>query len=249
MPFGLERFREYLRKIWNCYEADFELLPLIMANPMGKGHVTVLLDQLLELGAEGIAAAAVRKASAKLEDIPGEFKAAIVVADDLMGGWTNRYDYEFALRFGKGRDSDRTRLVNATKLERPSWTKYLWATGVLWSSELPSAAAVREAILTAVYRVAIVHRVGLPLTLRDMLFQEGQVLAMAGCTTPALEEDDISYTREVLEPYLDSCDMRTCIECLFGDAAGRTLGFTPRGLSPQAGLALALHDALAGGVV
>ena len=37
-------------------------------------------------------------------------------------------------------------------------------------------------------------------------------------------------------------DMRTCVECLFGDAAGRTLGFTPRGLSPWAGLALALHD-------
>ena len=32
---------------------------------------------------------------------------------------------------------------------------------------------------------------------------------------------------------------------LFGDEAARTLGFTPRGLSPQAGLALALHDARA----
>ena len=42
---------------------------------------------------------------------------------------------------------------------------------------------------------------------------------------------------------LDAEDMRTCIECLFGDAAARTLGFTPRGLSPWAGLALALHDA------
>jgi hypothetical protein len=39
--------------------------------------------------------------------------------------------------------------------------------------------------------------------------------------------------------------MRTCIECLFGDEAGRTLGFTPRGLSPWAGLALALYDARA----
>ena len=53
----------------------------------------------------------------------------------------------------------------------------------------------------------------------------------------------IAYTREVLIPYLDADDMRTCIECLFGDAAGRTLGFTPRGLIPWAGLALALHDA------
>ena len=44
-------------------------------------------------------------------------------------------------------------------------------------------------------------------------------------------------------PYLDADDMRTCIEYLFGDAAARTLGFTLRGLSPWAGLALALHDA------
>ena len=65
----------------------------------------------------------------------------------------------------------------------------------------------------------------------------------AACTGPVLDEEDIAYTREVLIPYLDVDDMRTCIECLFGDAAGRTLGFTPRGLSPWAGLALALHDA------
>src|SRR5438874_1480882 len=63
--------------------------------------------------------------------------------------------------------------------------------------------------------------------LRDRLAQEGHIMALAGCTGPVLDADD----------------MRTAIECLFGDAAGRTLGFTPRGLSPWAGLALALHDA------
>jgi hypothetical protein len=80
-------------------------------------------------------------------------------------------------------------------------------------------------------------------TLRQMLAQEGQVMALAGCSGPTLDAEDIAYTREVLIPYLDGDDMRTCIECLFGDAAARTLGFTPRGLSPWAGLALALHDA------
>ncbi len=68
-------------------------------------------------------------------------------------------------------------------------------------------------------------------------------MALAGCSEPTLDAEDIAYTREVLIPYLDAEDMRTCIECLFGDAAARTLGFTPRGLSPWAGLALALHDA------
>jgi hypothetical protein len=80
-------------------------------------------------------------------------------------------------------------------------------------------------------------------TLREMLAQEGQVMALAGCSGPTLDAEDIAYTREVLIPYLDADDMRTCIECLFGDEAVRTLGFTPRGLSPWAGLALALHDA------
>ena len=94
-------------------------------------------------------------------------------------------------------------------------------------------------------RVAYVHRNGSVHTLRDMLAQEGHVMAQAGCTAPVLDADDIAYTREVLVPYLDATDMRTAIECLFGDAAGRTLGFTPRGLSHWAGLALALHDARA----
>jgi len=67
--------------------------------------------------------------------------------------------------------------------------------------------------------------------------------ARAGCTTPALDADDLEYTRAVIAEYLEAEDMRTTIECLWGDEAGKTLGFTPRGLSPGAGLALALYDA------
>ena len=100
MPFGIERFRHYLRTIWNCYETDFELIPLLLANPMGKDHVTSLLDDLLAMGADQVAADAAIEASARLPDGPGEWKATVVVVDDLKGGWTNRYDYEFNLRFG-----------------------------------------------------------------------------------------------------------------------------------------------------
>ena len=242
MPMGRERFWEYLRKIFNCYETEFELIPLLIANPAGKAHVTALLDQLLELDAEGIAAAAAEEAAAHLTDLPGEFKAAIVVADDLKGGWTNRYDYEFTLRFGNPRDPDRSRLPGAVELQPPKWSKYLWIAGILWSSELATARSVREAMLTAVYRFAFIQRHGLARTLGEMLEQEGQVMARAGCTTPVLDEEDLAYTREVLAPHLGSGVKRSCIECLFGDAAGKTLGFEPRGLSPWAGLALALHD-------
>jgi hypothetical protein len=118
-----------------------------------------------------------------------------------------------------------------------------WVYGVLWSSEAANAKSVREATLMAIHRMVYVERHGLARTLRARLAQERHVMAAAGCTTPVLGDDDIAYTREVLQPFLDADDKRTTIECLFGDDAGRTLAFSPRGLSPWAGLALALHGA------
>jgi hypothetical protein len=75
-----------------------------------------------------------------------------------------------------------------------------------------------------VYRLAYTHRPGPARTLRDMLAQEGAVMAAAGCSGPALDPDDVEYTRWVLEPFLGAADMRTCVECLFGDAAGFLTG-------------------------
>jgi len=233
IPRGMERFQQYLRTIGGKDGDHLELPSLVIMNPMGKEHVTALLDALLAMDADGIAARALAEAATQLANEPGDHKAALVVADDLMGGWTNRYATEFTLRFPGG---------SSVQRPLPRWTKHFWVNGVLWSSEPASERTVREAILTAVYRTAYWQRHGPARTLGDMLAQEGNVMARAGCTGPVLDEEDIAYTREVLTPFLDADDMRTAIECMFGDAAGKTLGFTPRGLSPWAGLALALHD-------
>jgi hypothetical protein len=236
LPRDHQRFRQYLRTILNRERNGLVLPSLLIMNPMGKDHVTALLDALLALDADRIVVQAITEATAKLGDVPGNFKAALVIADDLMGGWTNRYDWEFTLRFHWGPPSP-------PEFRLPRWVKHFWVNFILWSSEPASEQAVREAVLTAVYRAAYVLKHGSAHTLGDMLAQEGVVMAQAGCTRPTLDAEDIAYTREVLLPFLDADDKRTAIECLFGDAAGRTLGFTPRGLSPWAGLALALHDA------
>jgi hypothetical protein len=235
---GRKRFRQYLRTIFPPDETADQLLPLLLMNPMGKDHVTALLDALLALDADRIGARVAVDALARLADVPGDFKAGLVVADDLRGGGTNRYDYEFTLRFGP----DHLRF-RSSRRQRPRWLKHFWVMGVLWSSEAPTERAVREAVLMAAHRVAYMRQHGRARTLRDMLVQEGRVMAAAGCAGPVLDAEDLAYTREVLAPFLDATDMRTAVECLFGDAAGRTLGFIPRGLSPWAGLALALHDA------
>jgi hypothetical protein len=226
IPRGMDRFRQYLRVMLNDERDDVRLPPLGIMNPMGKGHVTAALDALLALDVDGVGARAVAEASAHLADVPGDYKVALVVADDAGGGWTNRYDWEFTLRF-----------------ENRAMLKRGWLSGILWTSEPAAAEDAREAVRTAVYRAAYLHEHGTARTLRQRLAQEGHVLARADCRRPTLDADDLAYTREVLAPHLDADDRRTNIECLFGDAAARSLGFTPRGLSESAGLALALDDA------
>src|SRR5271154_1021143 len=99
VPRGQARFREYLRTIQNDDGTGLELPTLGIANPMAREHVTAILDELLALDVDKMAAATVAEASAQIVAEPGEFKIGLVVADDLKGGWTNRYDYEFTLRF------------------------------------------------------------------------------------------------------------------------------------------------------
>jgi hypothetical protein len=233
LPRDYARFQEYLRTVMNSEGTGPELVPLLLANPMARDHVTALLDALLALDADGVAARAASEVSAQLDSVPGDYDVGLVVVDDLMGGWTNRYAAEYTIRFQIGPPPE----------PRPRWmTTRPWVYGVLWSSEPASEKSAREAILTAIHRMAYVQQHGLAQSVRARLAQEGQVMAAAGCTAPILDPDDIAYTREVLLPLLDAEDMRTTIECVFGDA-GRTLGFSPHGLSPWAGLALALHDA------
>ena len=224
LPRGMERFREYIKTMTDAETGDLAL-PLVAMNPMGKDHIPALLDEYLALGAENIAAGAVREANV---DLPREFKVALVVSDDLKGGWTNRWASEYGHR-----------------IEGQAFLKRGFITALLWTSEPASAASVREAVLTAIYRAEYLQTHDFPKTLGGMLEQEGYATARAGCTTPALDDEDLAYTRTVIAPHLGATDRATIIACLFGDPAATALGYPPQGLTERAGFALALHDARA----
>jgi hypothetical protein len=225
LPRGWERFRAYLATMIDPETRDLKL-PLSGMNPMGKEHLPALLDALLAIDADGLAARAVAEAEASLAHIPGRFKVAGVVSDDLMGGWTNRYTSEFTRRFG-------------TK----AYYKRGWLEVGLWTSEAPSATTVRQRALETVYRAAHIHQHGFTRTMGEMLKQEGYAMAMANCTAPTLAAEELDYTREVIAPHLDTKDQPILIACLFGDEAADSLGYTTLGLGERAGFALALHDA------
>jgi len=229
IPLGQPRFDAYLRMMIEPSRQDLRY-PFHLLNPMAKDHIATCYDTLLSFDADEIAAVALSALQPMLAGIYGEsYRVALVVIDDLKGGWTNRYATDYHLRFPD---------------EEIARRSPRWVTAIIWSGDLaPTIDRVREAVNLAVLRQAYAWQLRSPITLQDKLEREGKVMRQAGCTLPILDRADLEYTREVLRPDLNETDMRTAIQCMYGDEAGRTLGFPPKGLSPYAGLALALHDA------
>ena len=64
----------------------------------------------------------------------------------------------------------------------------------------------------------------------------------SGLQGPALDADDLAYTREAIAGHLDATDQPTIIACLFGDEIASGLGYPQLGFSRHAGFALALAD-------
>ena len=238
----MERFRNYLRTLVDDTGDDVEFPPLVAINPMARDHVPAMIQKLIELDADSVAARALTEADDEFAVHAGEsaaaltFRSSLIVVDDFnRSGWTNRFTQEYAMRMGCD-----------------PLGKRFWITGVLWSSETPpTVRAVRESVLTAAYRAAYVLCHGRPRNLRDLLEQECWAMALAGCEAPAAalydqaapQDSEHDYTREVLNGYLDRNEMGILIAAMFGDNAARELGYDPLGLSDWAGLWLALKDA------
>lgn len=219
LPRSLERFRTYIDTLTDD-DGDMEL-PLSGMNPMGHEHNAQVMDALIELGAEDVANKAVAEANQRLGS-DHKLRVALVVVDDLRGQWTNRYFTEASHRF-ESRATDRRG----------------WATVCCWTSESWTSEQIYQETLAAIYRTFYVIQSGYAKRLDDMLVQEGLVMRFAGMTPPPLDADDLAYSREIIEPLLDSEDFPTQFGVLYGDEAARSAGYQPIGLSERAGFAVA----------
>lgn len=225
LPRGWERFRAYLATMIG--EGDDIVAPLVAMNPMGKEHVTALLDELLAFDAEAVAERGAQEAGERLLNTAGSYRVSLVVVDDAKGGWTNRYSSEMAFRFGEPARAG------------SKWLKQAWIGVPLWSGDQHTPDSVRRETLAAIARAALKARHGAPATLRAMLGQEGLVYAFAGLNEPQLTAEELAYSLDVIAPYLDTSSYPTDFACIWGDTAAASLGYTPLGLPPGAGLALA----------
>ena len=224
-PRSMERFREYIARLTGG--SDDVVLPIGVANPMAKEHALGRLDELLALGAEGLGAAAANEAQRRLAAIECvEIKASIVLADDVGGGWTNRYTTEAMIRF-----------PSRGALKRP------FATALAWTSESPTAEQLRQEVLAAIYRVAYQQRFGLPGSLRQRMDQEGLAAVFAGYA-PRLAGQALADARAVIKGLGEDPPYPIVFAALYGDQAAQELGYAALGLPPRAGFEVAAADAI-----
>jgi hypothetical protein len=216
-PRGSARFQQYLATM---RDANGELrLPLAAFNPMSKGHVAELLDQLLALDAEAVGEQAMRNAVARLS-LTGEQQVGLAIADDAKGGWTNRWLFEAKHRF-EGRYEPRHGFITA----------------LLWSSEPADRVAIEQQIQAAIFRYAWIVRHGNAQTLGQMIRQETEAARFAGMRAEALKPEQVI----IVQRHLETEHYPAIIACLYGDEAAEACGYDPLGLPPGAGLRYGLH--------
>ena len=168
IPRGGARFQAYIHAATGDTN-DIEIPPLGIMNPMAKEHVAEYVESLIALQAETVVAAALLEAERRLTHVTGQFKVGLVVADDVAGGWTNRYFAEHGVRFAL----------------KPG-LKRGWISVVCWASEAPTREAVHALALASVYRAAYVSCHGEATTLAQMLQQEGFAAVFARVDEPLL---------------------------------------------------------------
>ncbi len=225
LPPGRDRFERYLA-VMTGGGPDIEL-PLALFNPMAKPHAAAALDRLIELGAESAADEAVVATRRRLPACDTDLRIALVLVDDLGGGWTNRPLTELGARLDSGPELRRG-----------------WVSVPLWTSQALGIDGVRRAVLEAIYRARFVLRWGSARSLGDVMLQEGMARAFAGGEN-RLDAAAIEQLCARIDPHRSSRHVPTIFACLYGDEAAAEVGYSGFDIPADGGWSLALAEALA----
>lgn len=217
-PRGRERFEDYLRLALN--EArNAPQRPIFIYNPMGREQVLTQLEELRRLDAEGIARQEIETINMRLHANP-TVKASLQIAlglnlaDDIGGGWTNRYTTDYSLRFPR----------KITALHRQ------YCTPIFWTSDALDTDLIRRRVGEALWRSVywLSPGGGIARTLAEHLQQEINVSRQIGRShTPAATGD--SALRQLYREYRQATGPADLFALLYGDEAAASLGHRPLG--------------------
>lgn len=235
-PRDMERFYWYLEQMLgkNAEGGLDVVLPITGANPMGREHCLEAVNTLLRIDADRVCEEAAREALPHFAAVDVDVKLSVTLLDDVGGGWTNRYLTEAGLR-----------MCTDPRLERSAVRRRRFVAIPCRTSESYTPERIRQLTRAALFRFVHLYERGLPRTLREIMAMDGEARKFAG-ERPALGREELEYSRTVVEPLWESEAFPVQFAALFGDKAGREVGYAPQGLSDYAGWELALDLVLKG---
>ncbi len=214
-PRSKERFQEYISMLQDGKKGDLTL-PIGGFNPMAKEHILQKLTELKELKAEQIIQDTLESINVTLthDQVRGTFKVVLNLADDLKGGWTNRYTTDYDSKFKINA------LVNRT-----------FCTPFLWTSESYTEQIIRSRALEYAIRTIYWLTNPKPKTLKDHIEQETYVAEMSKLNSDNLDANDFELLDNFYLKYQESDDYGIIFNFLYGDNASKTLEFPTYGVA------------------
>ncbi|MGE3758619.1 MAG: hypothetical protein AB7H97_12725 [Pseudobdellovibrionaceae bacterium] len=212
LPRSKERFDVYLKTMTGG--TDDLMIPIGSFNPMSKEHVSSVIDQLTELRAEAILASVLRDFNSKELGFKEDFKVALVVVDDVKGGWTCRESIELE------------RLTKISEELKRKWITVLW-----WCGDSCTPELIRREMVSQTFKSLQILQKGPIKTLKNWVELEAQAMRAARVE---LESKNYEWLPK-FKSLLSLSDVPTLISAIFGDAAAEKLGYEKLGFPKDAG--------------
>lgn len=211
-PRGFERFKDYLKLLTGGKDDDV-VLPIVTFNPMAKEHVKEKLEQLKELNVEAIISEIAKDIQKEIYDVLPEKKiqVSLALADDLKGGWTNRYTTDYQAKFNSY-----------------SMLKRNFCNVMFWASDTISEELIRVRTKEYLYRTMYQLQRPEPVSLQDHIMQEAFVAHNAGIK-PSVDQQLIDHYKTAFAFNKKITDYPFIFNFLYGDHAARQLGYQPLG--------------------
>lgn len=218
-PRTVERFKEYIKTLQGTTKNDLAV-PISGFNPMAKEHVSQKLKELQSLKAEEILTKTLSEINNDIKTVDGNtiFKVMLNLADDKMGGWTNRYTTDYDSKFK----------LNA-------FIKRGFCTPYFWTSELYSKEIITTRIEEYVYRTLFWIENGKVKTLEDHIHQERYVAKKTNYISTEFDKKEVVFLKKYYEKYKNSEDYNIIFNFMYGDAVCKTLAYPTFGIKTLTG--------------
>jgi hypothetical protein len=215
-PRNFDRFQDYLKLLQGNTKGDMAV-PIGNFNPMAKEHVVLKLTELKQLNAEAVMQQTLAGLTTALrtEDSETTFKVALGLADDLAGGWTNRYTTDYDSKFKLNA------LINRH-----------FCTPIFWSSEQYSVEIIQQRTLEYGYRTHYWLSHPKPVSLQDHLLQEKAVAKKMRPLTQMMPLD-VKTLGFFYQTHQHSTDYPIIFNFFYGDSASEQLGYKALGIKEE----------------